>query len=218
MWVVQVEASEELGEVLVRAVPIRRDFPRGGKQEVFHTILSREILDQSLKLLLIGVAGVWGIQDWRFPLLHFGICPFKSEVDLHSTFAVNCHRLSDRIVPAQGGEGTRKHQGLRPRTPSHPPFCPDTQHETAAALQPKEARGTNTNSKKKNSSKGTWERQGREQLRTQHSLELLLAQVLQGYVAGREDDRSGSFNPKNNKVLGAVEIISAGSCLCENFP
>lgn len=36
-----------------------------------------------------------------------------------------------------------------------------------------------------NSSKGTWERQGREQLRTQHSPELLLVQVLQGYVAGR---------------------------------
>lgn len=76
MGVVQIEASEELGEVLVGAVSIRRDFPRRGKQEVFHAILSREILDQSLKLLLIGVAGVWGIRDRHLPLLHFGICPF----------------------------------------------------------------------------------------------------------------------------------------------
>lgn len=124
MGVVQIEASEELGEVLVGAVSIRRDFPRRGKQEVFHAILSREILDQSLKLLLIGVAGVWGIRDRHLPLLHFGICPFESEVDLHCTFTVNCHCLSDRIVPAQGREGTRKGQGLRPHTPSHHPLLP----------------------------------------------------------------------------------------------
>lgn len=51
-----------------------------------------------------------------------------------------------------------------------------------------------------------------------HGTELLLAQVLQGYVADWQDKKSGSFNPKSNKALAAVEVISAGSCLHENFP
>lgn len=73
--VVQVEASEKLGEVLVRAVPVRRDIPRGGKQEALQAVLSREVFDEGLKLLLAGVAGVWGVQDWHLPLLHFDVCP-----------------------------------------------------------------------------------------------------------------------------------------------
>lgn len=73
--VVEVEASEELGEVLVRAVSVRRDIPRGGKQKALQAIFSREIFDQGLKLLLVGVTGVWGVQDWHLPLLYFDVCP-----------------------------------------------------------------------------------------------------------------------------------------------
>lgn len=43
--VVQIEASEELREVLVRAVSVRRDIPRGSKQEALQAILSRQVFD-----------------------------------------------------------------------------------------------------------------------------------------------------------------------------
>lgn len=75
VWVIEVEAPEELGEVLVGPVSVRNHIPGGGEQEPLQTVLSREIFDQGLKLLLIGVAGVWGVQDQHLSLFHFAVCP-----------------------------------------------------------------------------------------------------------------------------------------------
>lgn len=43
--VVQIEGSEEFGKVLVGAVSVRRDIPRGGEQEVLQAVLSRQVFD-----------------------------------------------------------------------------------------------------------------------------------------------------------------------------
>ena len=45
MRVVQVEGSEELGEVLVRVVSVRSDIPRGSKQEALQAVLNRQVFD-----------------------------------------------------------------------------------------------------------------------------------------------------------------------------
>lgn len=51
----------------------------------------------------------------------------------------------------------------------------------------------------------------------QHGIELLLAQVLQGYMGDWQNNKSACFNTESWQHR-SDQVTSAGSCLEKNFP